>query len=358
MYKTIKIGLFLIIAGLIPCKGQYSDKIDSLINDYYKQGYFNGSVLVAQNGEILFEKGFGYANFEWNIKNTPSTKFRIGSLTKPFVSLLIMQLVSEGKMELHKPITAYLPDYRKDIGDSITVFNLLTHTSGLPDYTDGPGFWSDSVKNNYTKDYVLHHFCSKNLEFKPGQKFEYSNTGYFILGLIIEKVTEKSFNTYLREKLLNPLKMENTGIDCSDSVILQRACGYIKATDHLINAPYINFDNIFTAGGMYSTVDDLFLFDKALFGSELLSDSLKSIMFTPYLDEYALGWGTKNYEFVSQKTIKVIAHSGSIKGFKSIFFHIIDNHSVIILLDNTYSGEKRFEICERILGILYNDKLQ
>lgn len=358
MNRTIKITLFFIIAGFIPCKGQVANRIDSLLNAYYNQGFFNGSVLVAQEEKILFEKGFGYANFEWNIKNTPTTKFCIGSITKPFVSLIIIQLVSEGKVELQKPITAYLSDYRKDTGDSITIFNLLTHTSGLPDYTNETGFWTDSVKINYTKDYILHHFCSKDLNFKTGQEFEYSNTGYFILGMIIEKVTGKTFRNVLEERILNPLGMLNTGIVCYDSLTLQRASGYIKENNQIKNAPYIDFDNVFTAGNMYTTVEDLYLFDKALFGSKLLSDSLKAIMLTFFKNDYALGWGRKEYILENNETIKIITHPGSIKGFKSIFFHILNNDSIIILLDNTYMGEKRFEICERIIEILYNTKIK
>lgn len=358
MNKIIKITLIFIIAGLIPCKGQVTNRIDSLLNTYYNQGFFNGSVLVAQDENILFEKGFGYANFEWNIKNTPTTKFCIGSITKPFVSLITIQLISEGKIELQKPITTYLNDYRKDTGDSITVFNLLTHTSGLPDYTNETGFWTDSVKINYTNDYILHHFCSKDLNFKPSQEFEYSNTGYFILGMIIEKVTGKSFRNVLEERILNPSGMLNTGMNDPDSVLLKRASGYIKENDQIKNAPYIDFDNLFTAGSMYSTVEDLYLFDKALFNSKLLPDSLMAVMFTPYKNDYALGWGTKEYKLENNETINIIAHPGSIKGFKSIFFHILNNDSVIILLDNTYMGEKRFEICERIMEILYNTKIK
>lgn len=358
MNKIIKITLFFIIAGFIPCKGQVTNRIDSLLNAYYNQGFFNGSVLVAQKGNILFEKGFGYANFEWNIKNTPTTKFCIGSITKPFVSLITIQLISEGKIGLQKSITAYLSDYRKDTGDSITIFNLFTHTSGLPDYTNETGFWTDSVKINYSKDYILHHFCSKDLNFKPNQEFEYSNTGYFILGVIIEKVTDKSFINVLEERILNPLGMSSTGIVHNDSLIHHRANGYIKEKGKIKNAPYIDFDNVFTAGNMYSTVEDLYLFDKALFSSKLLPDSLMAVMFTPYKSDYTLGWGRKEYILENNETIKIITHPGSIKGFKSIFFHILNNDSVIILLDNTYMGEKRFEICERIMEILYNTKIK
>lgn len=358
MNKIIKIIFFFIITGFIPCKGQVANRIDSLLNAYYNQGFFNGSVLVAQEEKILFEKGCGYANFEWNIKNTPTTKFCIGSITKAFVSLITLQLVSEGKIELQKPIASYLSDYRKDTGDSITIFHLLTHTSGLPDYTDEIGFWTDSVKNNYTKDYILHHFCSKDLNFRPSQEFEYSNTGYFILGMIIEKVTGKSFRNVLGERILNPTGMLNTGLVCNDSLIFQIASGYIKENNQIKNAPYIDFDNVFTAGSMYSTVEDLYLFDKALFNSKLLPDSLMAVMFTPYKNDYALGWGTKEYKLENNETINIIAHPGSIKGFKSIFFHILNNESVIILLDNTYMSEKRFEICERIMEILYNTKIK
>jgi len=191
-------------------------QIDSLLRLYHLYGMFNGSALVAESGKVIYKKGFGLANMDWNIPNAPDTKFRIGSITKQFAAMLIMQLVEKGKIKVDGKITDYLPDYRKDTGDRVTIHHLLTHTSGIPSYTGLPGFWSDSTRNPYALEYVVKNFCSGNLEFEPGAKYVYNNTGYYLLGAIIEKVSGKPFAEVLTENILKPLQMQNTGVEVAN----------------------------------------------------------------------------------------------------------------------------------------------
>src|SRR6266446_8440843 len=187
-------------------------KIDQLISLYNKYGQFNGSALVADNGKVIYQKGVGLANMEWNIPNTPGTKFRLGSITKQFTATLILQLVEQGKIKLDGKLSDYLPDYRKDTGAKVTIHNLLSHTSGVPSYTSLPGFFSNVSRNPFAVDDFIKKYASGDLEFEPGTKFVYSNSGYFLLGAIIEKVTGKPYEQVLRGKHLRSAGNEKHGL--------------------------------------------------------------------------------------------------------------------------------------------------
>ena len=160
-------------------------ELDKLMQGFVDIKQFNGTVLVSKGDDIIFEKAYGYANFEWDIKNTIDTKYRIASVTKPFTAMLIMQLVQEGKIKLDAPITQYLKDYRKDTGDKITIHHLLNHTSGIPDFLRLREIREISGKNPYSVEEFVTKFCSEDLDFSPGTQWRYSNSGYTILGHIM-----------------------------------------------------------------------------------------------------------------------------------------------------------------------------
>ena len=201
-------------------------KIDELMAQYHKNNQFMGTVLVAESGKVIYKKGFGYANVEWEIPNTTDTRFRIGSITKQFTAMLILQLVEQGKVKLDGKVTDYLPDYRKETGDRVTVHHLLNHTSGIPSYTGMPTFFKDVSRNPYGVEEFVKKYASGDLEFEPGSKFVYNNSGYFLLGAIIEKVTGKPYDQVLKENILDPLGMKDTGYDRHDTIIKKRASGY------------------------------------------------------------------------------------------------------------------------------------
>lgn len=335
-------------------------KIDDLLSMYHDYGRFNGTVLVAEKGEVILKKGYGYADIEWSIENKPDMKFRIGSITKQFTAMLIMQLVEAKKIKLNATITSYLPDYRKDTGDRITVHNLLTHTSGIPNYTNIPGFWSDSIRVHYTLDKIVYELCAGDLEFEPGSTFRYSNSNYIILGAIIEKVTGMRYADVLQEKILEPLGMDNTGFDDHGRIIENRAAGYARLGSDLVNASYIHMPNAYSAGAMYSTVEDLFIWDQALYTNKLLSSKYKKKMFTPFLGNYAYGWGVYRLPLGStpgfdqgEDSVQVIAHSGGITGFTSTIHRLVEDKHTVILFDNTGSGVLS-EIARTIRNILYD----
>ncbi len=332
-----------------------SEKIQQLVNDYKNQNLFNGSILVAAKGEVVYKNGVGMANIEWSIPNTSQTKFRVGSITKQFTSMLIMQLVNEGKIDLQKPITAYLTNYRRETGDSITIHHLLTHSSGIPNYTDNTAFAKIS-KLHFALDDFIRMYCSGDPEFKPGSRFSYSNSGYFILGAIIEAVTKKAYNDVLQERILDVVGMRNTGYDFSQKIITNRASGYEKMMNGYINAEYLDMGLPYAAGSLYSTVEDLFLWNNALYKKELLSDSLKKIMFSPTIDAWgaavAYGWFVRNIPTKdSAKKIEMIWHSGGINGFLSELARFPNEQNFIAILDN--AGGATSSLLQDVINILY-----
>ncbi|MBU0561768.1 MAG: beta-lactamase family protein, partial [Bacteroidetes bacterium] len=202
--SLVFVSIYLLLSVTIFAQSKVKS-IDELMQRYYDYSQFNGTVLVADSVGIVFSKGYGYANLEWNISNDVSTKFRIGSVTKQFTAVLILQLVEAGKIDLNKTISDYLPYYREDNGKRANIHQLLTHTSGIPSYTGLPNFADEISKTKSNpKDFVVKH-CSGDFEFEPGSQFLYNNSGYFILGAIIEEVTGKDYATVLKENILVPL---------------------------------------------------------------------------------------------------------------------------------------------------------
>ncbi|HSK72602.1 MAG TPA: serine hydrolase domain-containing protein, partial [Pyrinomonadaceae bacterium] len=316
-----------------------AQKIDEMLRTYYDYGQFNGSVLVADGGKVIYKKGFGMANFEWEIPNQPDTKFRIGSVTKQFTAALILQLVEEGKIKLDGRVTDYLPDYRKETGEKVTVHQLLNHTSGIPSYTGLPGFIANESRNPYAvKDFVK-KFASGDLEYEPGSKFSYNNSGYFLLGAIIEHVAGKPYAKVLQERILDPLGMKDTGYDLHAPLIKKRAWGYQKTPNGYVNAAYLDMSLPYAAGSMYSTVEDLYKWDQALYENKIISAESKKLMFTPGLSDYGYGFVIADRPIgkTEQKT-KIIQHGGGINGFNSLFTRLVDQKHTIVILDNVGMG--------------------
>ncbi|MDQ2855096.1 MAG: serine hydrolase [Acidobacteriota bacterium] len=330
-------------------------KIDDLVSLYHKYQQFNGSALVAENGKVIYKKGLGLANMEWNIPNEPDTKFRLGSITKQFTATLILQLVEQGKIKLEGKVTDYLPDYRKDTGAKITIHHLLSHTSGVPNYTAAPGFFENVSRNPFQVDTFVKQYASGDLEFEPGAKFNYSNSGYFLLGDIIEKVTGKPYELVLKENILDRVGMKNTGYDHYGTILSKRAAGYIKTQDGYQNAPYLDMTIPYAAGSLYSTVEDLFLWDQALYGEKVLSTASKELMFKPNLENYGYGFAIRNASLGPNKlAVPVIEHNGGINGFSTTIVRLVGDKRLIVLLDNTSQARYLDPIALAITNILYD----
>jgi CubicO group peptidase (beta-lactamase class C family) len=332
-------------------------QIDNLVRRYVDNGQFNGTVLVAENGKVIFKKGYGLANMEWNIPNTTDTRFRLGSITKQFTSMLIMQLVEQGKLKLDGKVTDYLPDYPKLNGDKITIHHLLTHTSGIPNYTAFPDFRTFE-RNRFKPADLIKKFSELPLTFEPGSAYAYSNSGYFLLGAIIETVAGKTYERVLQENIFTPLQMNNTGYDAFYKVLPKRAAGYEKWGPEYENAPYIDMSIPYAAGSLYSTVEDLALWDQALYTDKLLSASSKAILFTPYKNGYAYGWGVGKMQIGQLKdSVEVMQHQGGINGFNTLLIRIPRGKRLVILLNNT-GNTNLVDLEKDILKILYNQPFE
>ena len=220
-----------------PAAGTLAARLDSVASAYARRGELSGVVLVADHGAVVYEHAFGDANREWHVPNTVATRFRIASTTKQFTAALVLRLVEQGKLRLDAHIADYLPDYPRPQGQQVTLEQLLTHSSGLPDYPHLPRFYEDQAARSHTTPELLALFDSLPLEFTPGSKWSYSNSGYVVLGAIIERVTGTTYAKALRELLLTPLGLGDTGFDDPADVVERRAAGYLRTAGRACRTP-------------------------------------------------------------------------------------------------------------------------
>jgi len=302
-------------------------KVDQYINAYVKMNQFSGSILIAQNEKIIINKGYGMANWEYDIPNSPETKFRIASLTKQFTAMAILMLEEKGLLDLNDPLTKYIPDYPS--GDKIKILHLLTHTSGIPDHTEFPDFNKERRVYQYDIIKTIETFKNKPLEFLPGEKFKYSNSGYILLGYIIEKITNMSYEQYIDNNIFKPLNMTHSGFEHPDKIIKNHAVGYKIENNEIRKAKYRNISNAHASGALYSTTEDLYLWDRALYTEKLIKKSSLEKMFTPFKDHYGYGWG-----IVDVFNRKMVGHNGETEGFRTNISRFINDDACIIILSN------------------------
>lgn len=358
LLRAMVIGVITLLISGNFCFGQTKiEQLDELLNQYHEYGKFNGSVLVSEQGKVIYKKGFGQANMEWDIPNKPNTKHRLGSISKQFTAMLILQLAAKGKLDLHAPISKYLPDYPKESGDKITTHHLLTHSSGIPNYTSFPGFFEEESRDPYKPEEFIKKFQDKGLEFKPGEKFNYSNSGYFLLGVIIEKLTGKTYEAMLHENIFTPLGMDDSGYDNHGAILKNRATGYEKNGNSFVNSNYLDMSIPYAAGSLYSTVEDLYIWDQALYTNKLLPKEYMDLYFKPYIaafgnSHYAYGWGVGKEAIGNTKdSIAVISHGGGINGFNTEISRSTSDKSLVVLLNNT-GGAPLNQMTSAIRGIM------
>ncbi len=312
----------------------YSLVIDKYMQAQVKVNEFSGVVFVTGKGKVIYKKAFGYADREWKIPNTLETKFEIGSITKQFTAAAILQLAEQKKLNLSNKLSTYFPDYPK--GDSVTLHMLLSHTSGIADYTSLPGFYPLHTLP-LPKDSVISLFKNQPYKFSPGTNWNYSNSNYFLLGCIIEKVTGKTFAAYLFEHVIKKATLPNTVVNKLDSILVFRARGYSKSDKGgWKNADYFSMEFPFSAGSLISTAPDLYQWQSALFGAEIISTQMLEKMTAPYLNNYAYGLSVDSFDHHLR-----ISHGGAIPGFTSYLSTFpVENISIVVLSNNDCNSDE------------------
>ena len=316
----------LLLAGA--CLAQNIDsRMDQIVQSYVANKQFMGSVLVARGDQVLFSKGYGSANLEWQIPDTPSTKFRLGSITKQFTAASILLLEERGKLKVEDPVKKYLPD-APAAWDKMTIFNVLTHTAGIPNFTSFPDYRSTEAIPT-TPEKLVARFRDKPLEFEPGEKWNYSNSGYVLLGYLIERISGESYEKFVQDNIFTPLGMKDSGYDSNSAVIARRAAGYEPGPNGPVNAGFVHMSIPFAAGALYSTTEDMLRWEQGLFGGKVLSAASLQKMTTPFKSDYAFG-----LQVHTVNGHKVIDHSGGIEGFSTMLAYYPEDKLTLVALAN------------------------
>jgi D-alanyl-D-alanine carboxypeptidase len=316
-------------AATRPCTtGNYERQAQALIEPYLQATLFSGSVLVARDGQPVFRQSFGFADREWNVPNTPDTKFRIGSITKQFTATAILQLAEQGKLSIDDPVSKYYanapPAWAK-----ITIRHLLTHSSGIPSYTDLPNFFDAEARLKHSPEEIIKLTRDKPLQFEPGSSFAYDNSGYILLGYIIEKVSGQAYADYVQTHIFDPLGMHDSGYDSGERITARRASGYASGPGGWTNAPFVDMSVPYAAGSLYSTVNDLLIWDQALYAGKPLKPASLQQMFTDYGHQYGFGW-VIDTQFGHQR----VWHNGGISGFVSSLQRYPKDGLTLVVLSN------------------------
>nr|MCU0321876.1 beta-lactamase family protein [Chitinophagaceae bacterium] len=307
--------LFIFCSGAVHAQRMHKSKLDESVEDYMQlaiaNNYFSGTILIAKEGKTLFQKAYGKASLELNVPNKVNTTYSIASLTKSFTALAIMQLIEKEKLKLTDSFCLYVSNC-PDVWKPITIQQLLTHTSGIMNFSRLPDWDEFHKKQSYTPKELVNLVREMPLKFAPGEKYNYSNTGYVLLGLVIEKVSGLPFADYIRQNILEKIGAKSTGCYNNVDIIPNLASGYYHKIGIPFPAPYENLELAHASGFMYATVADLLLYDQALCTEKLLSKKSLEQMFTPYKDNYGFGW-----EIKEEYNRKMIGHSGSNNGFST-----------------------------------------
>lgn len=333
-----------------PSVTDQASRMDQVVQSYVTSKRFMGSILVARGNEILLSKGYGSANLEWDLPNSPSTKFRLGSLTKQFTAASILLLEERGKLKVEDPVKKYLPD-APAAWDKITIFNVLTHTAGLPNFTSFPDYQSTEPFPT-TAEKLVGRFRDKPLDFEPGEKWSYSNSGYVLLGYLIEKISGGSYEKFVQENIFTPLGMKDSGYDSNSAIITHRAAGYAPGANGPVNAGFIHMSVPHGAGGLYSTTEDLLRWEQGLFGGKLLSAASLQKMTTPFKDDYAFG-----LQVHTSHGHKTIDHGGGIEGFNTFLAYYQESKITVIALANL-NGPAVGEISGKLATLAHGETIQ
>jgi CubicO group peptidase (beta-lactamase class C family) len=322
---------------------QDTARMEQIVESYVKSRSFMGAVLVARGADVVFSRSYGSANLEWDIPNTLSTKFRLGSITKQFTAASILLLEERGHLSTGDSIAKYVRDAPPD-WERITLFHILTHTSGLPDLTRRPDYRALLLTSTPLAT-VIAALREQPLEFTPGEKVSYNNAGYVLLGYVIEKASGVTYERFVQDNLFTPLGMKDSGYDSNVAIIPRRASGYAPSPLGFINADHVHASVAHGAGALYSTTEDLLRWEQGLFGGKMLSAASLRKMTTPFRDEYALGVVVR-----SANGRRVVEQAGGIGGFSTFLAHYPDDRLTVAVLANV-SGQAPSAIASSLATI-------
>jgi CubicO group peptidase (beta-lactamase class C family) len=351
MFRRTAVVLVLSFCCLAQSKPAQPDlaRMEQVIQSYASNQRFMGTIIVAQDGKTLLDKGYGSADLEWNIPNSPTTKFRLGSITKQFTAASILMLEERGKLKTNDLVKKYMPD-APAAWDKMTIFHVLTHTAGIPNFTSFPDYESTQALPT-TPEKLVARFKDKPLDFEPGTKWSYSNSGYVLLGYLIEKVSGQNYEEFVQQNIFTPLGMKDSGYDSNSAVIVHRASGYAPGKNGPENAGFVHMSVPFSAGALYSTTEDLLLWEQGLFGGKVLKPESLAKMTTPFKDDYALGLGV-----TTRNGHKVFSHGGGIQGFNTMLAYYPDDKLTVAVLANV-NGPAAGELGTRLAQIVLGEKV-
>lgn len=337
--KTFMLAVALCLA-VIPAA--IAAPLDAFIDAYARDHAFSGSVWVQVDGKVRYARSFGLASIAFDVPNDARTRYPIASITKLFASTLILQLRDEGRLDLDRSVRTYLPDYRGEAADKVTLRQLLNHTSGLPGYdqvTDAASAIRDGMpvyQLPHDTDSLLARYASGALVSAPGAKFEYNNADYIVLGKIVERLRGMTFEQALRQYLLQPLGLQDSGMLRQDTVVPRLAETYFHRAENGPLTPDLPAypENWYASGAMYATPEDLLGFANALFGGKILSKDAMAQLLRPGLDEYGLGLWVYETK-VDGHAWRVAKRPGRIMGAQTQLYRFLDRDITVIVLANT-----------------------
>jgi len=305
--------------------------MDQVIRASADADQFSGAVLVARDGEVLLDQGYGFANREWRVPNDGDTKFRLGSLTKQFTAVGVMLLSERGLVDLDAPVNTWLPD-APAAWDRVTVRHLLTHTAGVPNFTAFEDYEALKAQPASIASLIA-RFSDRPLDFQPGEGWAYSNSGYILLTAIIEAASGETYADFVAANLFQPLGMTDSGYDSHDTILPRRASGYTPTQNGVANADYVDMSIPQGAGALYSTSHDLLKWEQGLFGGRVLTPESLAILTTAVRENYAMGLSVAE---ANGRTL--ISHNGGIEGFNTFMAHDPDDATTVIVLGNLNGG--------------------
>jgi len=354
LFLCLLLTIFMSVKGL--CQN-YDESFDAILRTQLSVESPGGTAIVAKGGKIIYKKSFGKADLELDVTMNPDHVFRIGSITKQFTASAILKLTEEGKLSLSDTITKFIKDYPMN-GHAITIEHLLTHTSGIRNYTSLDKFNGETKRRDFTPEELVDFFKNESVDFPPGTDYRYSNSGYILLGYIIELISGKPYAEYINEDFFQPLGMKNSFYGNASIIVPDRVSGYQKRNGHFENSEYLSMTLPYSAGSLLSNVEDLFVWYDAMISNKVLNKESLERAHTSYklrdgrLTGYGYGWELGNIQ--GSPTIK---HVGRINGFVTYSVYLPVEKIFVAIFSNCDCTDNLENPASRMAAIIHPTNL-